>query len=135
MSQALPGILAKTCILPDHRLGRPVNSSFLSSRNCMCKPGRATSRFLLAPACNTGTHMAEAAWEVPIAFVALNVKQASRQTEAEGLYEVLHNLWELLGIGEDDINRQLTSFAMKGPARLQTPMIDQVLHSPYLGAR
>ena len=39
---------------------------------------------------------------------------------------MLLNLWDLLDIGEDDINRQLTSFAMKGPARLQTPMIEQV---------
>lgn len=52
--------------------------------------------------------------------------QADREAEADGLHEVLLNLWDLLGIGEDDINRQLTSYAMQGPARLQTPMIAQV---------
>ncbi|MCJ1422967.1 hypothetical protein MMC29_000848 [Sticta canariensis] len=59
------------------------------------------------------------------AGLSMRFMQVDRETEADSLHEVLLNLWDLLGIGEDDINRQLTTFAMQGPARLQTPMIAQ----------
>ncbi|KAK9809809.1 hypothetical protein WJX73_008671 [Symbiochloris irregularis] len=59
-------------------------------------------------------------------IAAMARAKEAKEAEAEGLYAVLIGLWELLEIGEDDINRQLVTFAMKGPARLQPAMLDQV---------
>lgn len=52
--------------------------------------------------------------------------QAARQAEAQELYQILDNLWDLLEVPQDDLARQVAGQHMQGPLRLQHAALDQV---------